>query len=229
MTKINYKEHNFKSGIYKIYWPISGRFYFGQSRNLHGRMRAHISDMSRNLHQNEVIQNSFNKYGLPEFHCVAFCPRSYLDDVEQLFLTLHMKNKKCCNIAPTPNNGNMAISTRKKLSIIRTDRKLDPTHKNKISTGLLTAYQNGRERPNMQGENNHFYKKNHTQKAKDAMSKAKKIMYVGDANPNSKIIFDTYNGIFYTTIQEFAENINITSGCFMHRVRRGKYKHLIFI
>ena len=229
MNEITYKEHSFKSGIYKIYWPQNGRFYFGQSRNLHGRKRMHVSDMRRGFHQNEILQNCFNKYGLPKFYCVVLCNPKLLNDVEQVFITIHAANKKCCNICLAPNNLVMAESTKLKISALKKNTTLSESHKNRISNGLLEAYKNGRPKPDLNGVNNPFFNKNHSQKSKDAMALSKSKMYLGAANPRARLLIDITTGVYYETIDEASEVFNINRRAFMYRHKKGVYNNIIFV
>lgn len=49
-------------GIYKITNTNNGKFYIGSSVDLYHRKSVHISKLNSNTHDNNYLQNSFNKY-----------------------------------------------------------------------------------------------------------------------------------------------------------------------
>ena len=77
-----------KSGIYKIENIITGDFYIGQSYNMYIRKYRHLSELSRNIHKNKFLQNSYNKYGKKSFKIVPiiYCENWELNKYEQFFI-----------------------------------------------------------------------------------------------------------------------------------------------
>jgi group I intron endonuclease len=55
------------SGIYKITNLINNKCYIGSSVNCKDRIRRHESDLIRNKHHSQRLQNSFNKHGINNF------------------------------------------------------------------------------------------------------------------------------------------------------------------
>jgi len=59
-----------KSGIYKIINLKNGRFYIGSAADVFGRRKQHFWYLKKNIHQNQFLQNDFNKCGLENFRFV---------------------------------------------------------------------------------------------------------------------------------------------------------------
>jgi len=76
------------SGIYKITNRINNKFYIGSSINIYNRFYRHLSMLNRNCHNNQKLQNSWNKYGKSnfEFQLLATCPKEYCIKLEQWFI-----------------------------------------------------------------------------------------------------------------------------------------------
>lgn len=54
-------------GIYKITNLINNKCYVGQSRNIESRIKKHFSDLEKNIHHSQYLQEDFNKYGKENF------------------------------------------------------------------------------------------------------------------------------------------------------------------
>ena len=52
-----------KSGVYKLINAINGRIYIGSSRNIEERIKKHIRLLKKNKHDNQYMQNDYNKTG----------------------------------------------------------------------------------------------------------------------------------------------------------------------
>lgn len=64
---IDWKSFDSKSGIYKISNTANGKMYIGSAVNLCARLSTHLHTLTNNKHENEYMQNSFNKYGKDKF------------------------------------------------------------------------------------------------------------------------------------------------------------------
>lgn len=60
------KEDDF-SGIYKITNTLNNKVYIGQSKNVNERLKKHKQALKGNYHENNYLQNSWNKYGENHF------------------------------------------------------------------------------------------------------------------------------------------------------------------
>ena len=54
-------------GIYKIENIVTKKFYIGSSHNIFRRWTEHISLLERNTHNNYLLQDAFNEYGVENF------------------------------------------------------------------------------------------------------------------------------------------------------------------
>jgi group I intron endonuclease len=55
------------SGVYVIKHRTSKKPYVGSSKEIYHRIARHKSDLLRNRHSNQHLQNAINKYGIEEF------------------------------------------------------------------------------------------------------------------------------------------------------------------
>ena len=62
---MNVKSNN--AGIYKIINLVDGKLYIGSSVRLRQRKHHHFSDLGKDKHSNNHLQNAYNKYGKDNF------------------------------------------------------------------------------------------------------------------------------------------------------------------
>lgn len=67
-------------GIYQIKNVIDGKTYVGYSKNIERRLKKHFSNLSKDSHDNQYLQNAWNKYGEKNFES------SILEEVDSLLL-----------------------------------------------------------------------------------------------------------------------------------------------
>lgn len=70
-----------KSGIYKILNTYNNKIYIGSSVNLYNRLHTHANNLKRNIHKNNHLQCSWNKYGASYF---IFDVIEYVQDTNKL-------------------------------------------------------------------------------------------------------------------------------------------------
>lgn len=142
-------------GIYGILNKNNGRIYVGQSVNISSRWAFHKSELRRQMHFNEHLQRSWNKYGEQSFEFLILeeCEEENLNEREHMWI----KDKKP-NVFNFEHDvlvgGRMSEETRKKMS------------------------------ESSKGKNNSFYGKRHKEDSKEKMSQWKKENYLGVNNPN---------------------------------------------
>jgi group I intron endonuclease len=75
-------------GIYKITNKIDKKVYIGSSLNISSRHYKHFWLLRKNIHDNNYLQNSFNKFGEYNFvfEIVEFCDKSELIERENYYI-----------------------------------------------------------------------------------------------------------------------------------------------
>ena len=68
------------SGIYKLYFKDSCKFYIGSSKNIIKRFSEHKNRIIQNKHSNKYLQNLCLKLGVDKlkYEILANCPSEYL-------------------------------------------------------------------------------------------------------------------------------------------------------
>lgn len=69
-------------GIYSLYWEDQDLIYIGQSVNIERRWKEHIRDLSRRIHTNYKVQNTYNLYGLPIMNIIEETELEFLNTKE---------------------------------------------------------------------------------------------------------------------------------------------------
>lgn len=77
-----------KSGIYCIVNTENQKKYVGSSKNIYQRLQKHRAYLRKNMHENQKLQNSWNKYGESSFQyfILEFCPIEQLINREQFYI-----------------------------------------------------------------------------------------------------------------------------------------------
>lgn len=135
MESLKHAEHS-KSGVYKITNIVTGKFYIGSSLcSIYTRIARHKSDLLKNKHVNEHLQNSFNKHGLKAFKVdiLEYCEKNVVIQREQYYID---------TLKPHFN----------KIFQIITMEWTEESRK-RISESLKEAYRTGRKKPSPQDVN----------------------------------------------------------------------------
>ena len=84
VTKVLYK----KSGIYCIINLKNQKRYVGSSKNIYQRLQKHRAYLRKNMHENQKLQNSWNKYGedVFQYYVLEFCSEEDLTKREQFYI-----------------------------------------------------------------------------------------------------------------------------------------------
>ena len=134
------------TGIYKIENLINGKVYIGQAIDIDKRWYAHKSELHFNKHQNNHLQNAWNKYGEQnfKFEVIEECLVNELNTKEQYWLNYYgglnssnNYNKKEAGSKGKPSNETLikqSISHLGNKPTLETRIKMRNSHKGKIYT-----------------------------------------------------------------------------------------------
>ena len=88
------KRKNKIIGIYCIENIINGKKYIGRSKGIKGRLTSHKLSLRKNIHRNNHLQHSYNKYGLENFvfYIVEECFIKDLKTKEKYYIELYKTN-----------------------------------------------------------------------------------------------------------------------------------------
>ena len=128
------------SGLYKIINKHNGKFYIGQAIDFDTRKANHFSQLGLNKHDNNKLQNAYNKYGKENF---IFEIIELIEPIkeallirEQYYLDLHFGKNYCYNLSPTANTTlgyKHTKESKQKIKIKRQEQKFSPEQRKAIS------------------------------------------------------------------------------------------------
>lgn len=219
-------------GIYRIKNKINEKCYYGSSKDIEKRWKTHLNQLRNKKHINSILQNAWNKYGEENFifEIVEECELKDLFEKEQKYVDdygdYNIGLKVCGgdNISKNPNK-DLIIENIKKGYNLWLDSLSDEEIKKRFSKPLdknpnwkggssfvycacgrrigysRKSCQNCRE---IDGENNPFYGKTHTDEFKKKLSL--RMMGVYNGEQNIPIIIDE---IEYNSLGDASKKLDI--------------------
>lgn len=96
--------------IYHIICLPTGKGYVGSTINTYKRKSGHFEQLRKNIHHNQYLQNSYNKYGEKsfEFKVIFECIKEYRNKIEEWFI----------NISDFNSEFNIMLADKKDYSVI---------------------------------------------------------------------------------------------------------------
>jgi group I intron endonuclease len=144
------------SAIYAIFQKSSGKIYVGSAVKLQKRWDYHRSNLQRNTHCNEYLQNTWNKYGPEDFEWLVL---EVVQDVAKLIETEQYwidycqacDRKKGFNITPTAGSSlGVRLSEETKLKLMGRNKGFKQTEKQKQAVSQAL-------KGNKHGANSHYH------------------------------------------------------------------------
>lgn len=92
-------------GVYKITNKGNGKVYIGSSIDIKQRWAGHKSSLRRKVHENQYLQNAWNKYGEDNFifEIIEKCSKDHINSREQHWIDIYNASNRSdgYNILPT--------------------------------------------------------------------------------------------------------------------------------
>ncbi len=122
-------------GIYKIENLIDGKIYIGSSVNIENREYKHFWMLNKNIHDNNHLQNIFNKIGRKnfKFEIIEECEITHLIDRENHYINIYKSNKQEFGY-------NMALVNEFRRNTYNDDVKLKLSKLNMIKNGNFNTF-----------------------------------------------------------------------------------------
>lgn len=167
-------------GIYCIENKITHKKYIGQTTSIYDRWRKHKCELNNNSHDNDYLQNAWNKYGedMFSFTILEQCSFDELNDKERYYIDFYntLDRDYGYNLKSGGQDNN-TLSDYVKEKISNGNKKYydeNPDAKIMRSKMALKQWSDPNIKSKILGENNGMYGKTHTEEAKKKMSDANK-------------------------------------------------------
>ena len=134
-----------KSGIYIIENIINGKSYVGSAEKLDRRFKAHFNKLKCNKHENQRLQNAFNKYGVNSFEFRPIFIVENTEDLiyyEQKFINELKPEYNICLVAGNTLGFKHSQESKDKMPKAVTGRKLSPERCAQMSEIMKLRHKN---------------------------------------------------------------------------------------
>lgn len=128
-----------KSGIYIITCLADNKVYIGSSVDVYSRWKRHRYDLKNNQHENQHLQNAYNKFGKEMFifHLLEECKKTELVSREQHYLDTYKSWDKTNGFnkyqrAYSPKGWKMSDTQKRKISLALTGHLTSKETRDKI-------------------------------------------------------------------------------------------------
>lgn len=178
------------SGIYCIENTINHKKYIGQSVNVYDRWRRHKAELKKNMHDNDYLQKSWNKYGEKSFKFMILeeCSIDNLDEKEVYYIDLYntLNRDYGYNLKTGGQLGGAIVSdyVRDKMSkAVKESYQNNKDLSEERREMALKQWANPEIKAKISGENNGMYGKHHSEEARKKISEAGKGKPCWKKNP----------------------------------------------
>jgi len=131
----NYRRRKYISCVYIIINIINNKVYVGFSKDFFARKRSHISDLNKNKHGNDHLQNAWNKFGKENFifEILEECKQEHLPSMEHYWCNLLNTHNRDYgyNIAQTNSKKGSKVSEETRLKISKIKKGIPSPFKGK--------------------------------------------------------------------------------------------------
>ena len=130
------------TGIYKLYYKGSDRFYVGSAgRSFKQRLRVHLSELRHGYHHNAALQRGYYKYGEENLvmEPLIICGVDCMRELEEFAIICLKPSYNASKSGATRRGIKASEETKEKLSLSRRGKALTEEHRKNISKGLLSA------------------------------------------------------------------------------------------
>lgn len=205
------------SGVYIIFYIVTGKYYIGSSINLYTRILDYTQPYYQSVRRNHPIVRAFRKYGIDNFIIIILTitesdPKTILEDENKAFSIF----KPAYNQLPTRGSWAGHVHTESTKAKLREAR-----------LGRVRSEESKKAQSNtVSGENNPFYGKKHTEEAKKII-RAKALTRINDHLPNKRapiIINNTNTGEIntYNSLRACESQTIYTRSVLMNRLKSGQ-------
>jgi group I intron endonuclease len=163
---------------YKIINVVTGKFYYGSSKNVASRFRTHLRTLQGGHHANIILQRSYAKRGLSNFRFVidrVFDNNRDALNYEDAFIKEHLQ--ELYNINPNASGGDILSSHPN-----RDDIRLRIKSSSKARASKMTPEER-RDQWGRYGASNGMYGRTHTEESREKIRTNQTILR-GAAHPS---------------------------------------------